>query len=229
VVKNLNTLSSRCPSAADLQAIDRDLRLVWRSDPTAGTVGCTKADGSRDLTVMQARVYRALYTMRHLSFSEPAAMDSRFRVPLVHARGAWAGFPRGRREQHCCSPDKLINIRAVVSPGPSGGQQGFMLAITSASQMPSGPFGCSHHSCSCSCMRRVMRTASRIRADRGDQTMEEMVRVEAPRTPSRHGCADMMETGLVPADLPREPAPAGETKICRTRDLTEGARRQQDP
>ena len=136
VVKNLNTLSSQCPSAAELQTIDRDLRLLWRSDPTAGTKDCLAADGSRDLTVMQARVYRALHTLKYLSFNEPLPWT---REPVYHwltrtVRGL--DFRSDVANSSCCSPDKLINIRAVVSTGPSGGLQGFGLAIPSSGGMP---------------------------------------------------------------------------------------------
>jgi len=119
-----------------LQTIDRDFRLAWHSDPTAGTVACRKADGSRDLTVMQARVYRALNTLRHLSFTEPLpwTRDPVYRWLTRAVRGL--DFRSDVTNSSCCSADKMINIRAVVSAGPAGGQQGFMLAITSATQMP---------------------------------------------------------------------------------------------
>ena len=135
VVKNLNTLSSHCPSAADLQTIDRDLRLIWDSDPTKGTVVCRKADGSRDLTLMQSRVYRALHTMKQMSFNEPLpwTRDPVYRWLTRTVRGLH--FRSDVANSSCCSSERLINIRAVVTQGPSGGQQGFALAITS-SQMP---------------------------------------------------------------------------------------------
>jgi hypothetical protein len=225
VVKNLNTLSSRCPSAADLQAIDRDLRLVWRSDPTAGTVGCTKADGSRDLTVMQARVYRALYTMRHLSFSEPLpwTRDSVYRWFTRAVRGL--DFRADVANSSCCSPDKLINIRAVVSPGPSGGQQGFMLAITSASQMPTD------FRMLASFLQLLVHEARHAdgkphTCGPSDQTMEEMGAWGAAHA-FQTWIADKMETGLVPADL-RANLRQQADQICRTR-ICGGCKAPQDP
>src|SRR5688572_15223133 len=67
VIKDINTVSARCPSAAEIRAIDRDLRLEFDSDPTKGVMSpeqCAESAGSRDLTVMQARVYRSLATLR---------------------------------------------------------------------------------------------------------------------------------------------------------------------
>jgi hypothetical protein len=69
VVKDANTVTARCPSDADIAAINRDLRLSFDGDPTRSTQDCTF--NGRFLTVMQSRIYRALVTMRHLSFTEP--------------------------------------------------------------------------------------------------------------------------------------------------------------
>ena len=225
VVKNLNTLSSRCPSAADLQEIDRDLRLVWRSDPTAGTVGCSKADGSRDLTVMQARVYRALNTMRHLSFTDPLpwTRDSVYRWFTHAVRGL--DFRADVANSSCCSPDKLINIRAVVSPGPSGGQQGFMLAITSASQMPTD------FRMLASFLQLLVHEARHAdgkphTCGPSDQTMEEMGAWGAAHA-FQTWIADRMAPGLVPTDL-RANLRQQADQICRTR-ICGGCKAPQDP
>ncbi|HVQ43135.1 MAG TPA: hypothetical protein VMS54_13040 [Vicinamibacterales bacterium] len=214
VVKNLNTLSSRCPSAADLQAIDRDLRLVWRSDPTAGTVACRKADGSRDLTVMQARAYRALNTMRYLSFTEPLpwTRDPVYRWFTRAVRGL--DFRSDVSASSCCSADKLINIRAVVSPGPAGGQQGFMLAITSANQMPTD------FRMLASFLQLLVHEARHAdgkphTCGPSDQTMEEMGAWAAAHA-FQTWIADKMAPGLVPDDV-RANLRQQADQICRTR------------
>jgi hypothetical protein len=214
VVKNLNTLSSACSSAADLQTIDRDLRLLWRSDPTAGTVACRKADGSRDLTVMQARVYRALNTMRHLSFTEPLPWtgDPVYRWFTRTVRGL--DFRSDVANSSCCSADKLINIRAVVSPGPSGGQQGFMMAITSANQMPTD------FRMLASFLQLLVHEARHAdgklhTCGPSDQTMEEMGAWAAAHA-FQTWIADKMAPGLVPDDL-RANLRQQADQICRTR------------
>jgi len=225
VVKNLNTVSSRCPGAADLQAIDRDVRLVWRADPTAGTTGCRAAEGSRDLTVMQARVYRALNTMRHLSFTEPLpwTRDPVYRWLTRTVRGL--DFRSDVANSSCCSPDKLINIRAVVSPGPSGGQQGFMMAITSSNQMPTD------FRMMASFLQLLVHEARHAdgkphTCGPSDQTMEEMGAWGAAHA-FQTWIADKMAPGLVPDDL-RANLRQQADQICRTR-ICGGCKAPQDP
>lgn len=214
VVKNLNTLSSRCPSAADLQAIDRDLRLLWQSDPTAGTVACRKADGSRDLTVMQARVYRALNTLRHLSFTEPLpwTRDPVYRWFTRTVRGL--NFRSDVANSSCCSADKLINVRAVVSPAPSGGQQGFGLAITSSGQMPTD------FRMLASFLQLLVHEARHAdgkphTCGASDQTMEEMGAWAAAHA-FQTWIADKTAPGLVPDEV-RTNLRQQADQICRTR------------
>ena len=136
VLKTLSTVWARCPASADLQAIDRDVKLIWDSDPTEGTIECRTADGSRDLTVMQSRVYRALDTMRRLQFTErlPWTRDPVYRWFTRAVRGI--RFRADIMNSNCCSADRMINIRSVVERSPNGGQQGLMMAITEARQLP---------------------------------------------------------------------------------------------
>ena len=214
VVKNLNTLSSACPSEADLQTIDRDLRLQWRSDPTAGTVGCRKADGSRDLTVMQARVYRALNTMRYLSFTEPLpwTRDSVYRWLTRTVRGL--DFRSDVANSSCCSPDKLINIRAVVTTAPNGGQQGLGLAIVSSGGMPTD------FRMLAAFLQLLVHEARHAdgkphTCGSSDQTMEEMGAWGAAHA-FQTWIADKMAPGLVPENL-RANLRQQADQICRTR------------
>jgi hypothetical protein len=136
VTKDINSVSARCPTAAEIQTIDREFRLVFTSDPTKGTAGCTKDAGSRDLTIMQSRVYRALAVMKRLTFTEPLpwTRESAYRWLIGAVRGVH--FRADIQNSSCCSGDGLIDVRAVVEPGQFGGQQGFVLAITESKQMP---------------------------------------------------------------------------------------------
>ena len=136
ILKTLNSVWTRCPSEKDLYAIDRDVRLIWDSDPTAGTIECREAEGSRDLTVLKSRVYRALDTMKRLQFTErlPWTRDSLYRWFTRAVRGLH--FRSDVVNSTCCSGDRMINIRSVVERSPNGGQQGFMMAITESRQMP---------------------------------------------------------------------------------------------
>ena len=214
VVKNLNTLSSHCPSADDLQAIDRDLRLVWDSDPTLGTRACQKSEGSRDLTVMQARVYRALHTMRQFSFTEPLpwTRDPVYRWLTRAVRGLH--FRSDIASSSCCSADRLINIRAVVTPGPSGGQQGFALAISSASGMATD------FRMLASFLQLIVHEARHTdgkphTCGPSDQTMEEMGAWGAAHA-FQTWIADKMTPDLVPNDVKAHLRQQAD-QICRTR------------
>jgi hypothetical protein len=141
VVKDINTVSARCPSADEIRAINRDLRLEFDSDPTKGVMSaerCTESAGSRNLTVMQARVYRALATLKRLTFQEPLpwTRDPVYRWLTRTVRGV--RFRDDIANSSCCGPDRLINVAARLQPAAAGrGQSGFGLAITDpASRMP---------------------------------------------------------------------------------------------
>ena len=60
-----------CPTAAEVQSVNSDLRLTFDTDPSAGTFVCTSAGGSADLTKVQAATYHAILVMRHLAFNAP--------------------------------------------------------------------------------------------------------------------------------------------------------------
>jgi hypothetical protein len=138
VVKDINTVSARCPSADDIRAIDRDLLLEFDSDPTKDVMSaerCTASAGSRELTVMQARVYRSLATLRRLTFQEPLpwTRDPVYRWLTRTVRGV--RFRADIGNSSCCGPDRLINVSARVQTVAGRGQSGFGLAITE-SRMP---------------------------------------------------------------------------------------------
>ena len=142
VVKDINTVSARCPSVDEIRAIDRDLRLEFDSDPTKEVVSaerCAESAGSRNLTVMQARVYRALATLKRLTFREPLpwTRDPVYRWLTRTVRGV--RFRGDITNSNCCGPDRFINVAARLQPPIAGGrgQAGFALAITDpASRMP---------------------------------------------------------------------------------------------
>jgi hypothetical protein len=128
--QDINAMSASCPPAAVLKAIDHDLRLIFDHDPTEGTRECSSADGSRDLTVMQSRVYRALSAMRQLQFTEPLpwTKDSVYRWLTKTVHGI--RFRADAVYSSCCGPDQIINVRSVVETPPDGRQFGFALGIT---------------------------------------------------------------------------------------------------
>ena len=140
VVKDLNTVFARCPSVDEIRAIDRDLRLEFDSDPTkdvASAERCTENAGSRNLTVMQARVYRALSTLRRLTFRQPLpwTRDPVYRWFTRTVRGV--RFRADITNSNCCGPDRLINVAARLQIVNGRVQSGFGLAVTDpTSRMP---------------------------------------------------------------------------------------------
>ena len=72
----VDPLIATCPSAADVAAISADLDLSFESDPTGGTLVCTAAAGSADLTRAQERAFQALRVMRQLQFTRPLPWTS---------------------------------------------------------------------------------------------------------------------------------------------------------
>ena len=128
--EDINAMSSPCPPEATLKAIDHDLKLIFDHDPTLGTRECSSADGSRDLTVMQSRVYRALSVMRRLEFTQrlPWTKDPVYRWLTRSVHGI--RFRADAVNSSCCGPDGIINVRSVVDTTSDGRQSGFALGIT---------------------------------------------------------------------------------------------------
>ena len=117
VVKDINTVSARCPSADEIRRIDRDLSLEFDYDPTKNLEHperCTKSAGSRDLSVMQARVYRSLATLRRLTFEQPLpwTRDSAYRWLTRTVKGV--RFRGDIANSSCCGPDGMINVKTPV-------------------------------------------------------------------------------------------------------------------
>src|SRR5262245_42982310 len=128
--EDINAMAAACPPEAALKAIDHDLKLIFDHDPTRGTSACSAADGSRNLTVMQSRVYRALSVMRRLEFTEPLPWTKdpvyRWLTKSVHG----VRFRADAVTSSCCGPDGIINVRSVVETTPDGRQFGFALGVT---------------------------------------------------------------------------------------------------
>lgn len=64
-------LVTRCPTAAEVAAIDDDLNQRFEGDPSAPELVCTDAQGSADLTLMQRNAYTNLLAIRRMSFVRP--------------------------------------------------------------------------------------------------------------------------------------------------------------
>jgi hypothetical protein len=109
----VDQLLARCPTAAEAAAIDADFKLALDADPTKGTLVCTVAGGSADLTLLQRRIYQTVQVARRLTFSKPLPWTSK---PLYDwLRGAIKGI-RFRTDialSYCCDPANTIDVRVA--------------------------------------------------------------------------------------------------------------------
>jgi hypothetical protein len=98
-----------CPSAAEVEAIRSDVEIDFEVDPTEGTLVCTAAAGSADLTRLEERLFQAIALMRHLEFDAPLPWTGEALYPwFVHSvRGVRF---RVTENSFCCEPPGVINI-----------------------------------------------------------------------------------------------------------------------
>lgn len=112
----IDAITTVCPTAAQVAAINRDLTLVFDSDPTAGEpLACTSAQGSANLTFMQKRVYQALLAMQSLRFNTP--------LPFTNENlYTWLATTIRRirfadvSTSFCCESGSTIVIRTPATP-----------------------------------------------------------------------------------------------------------------
>ncbi|MDL1941437.1 hypothetical protein FBQ99_03715 [Chloroflexi bacterium CFX2] len=130
-------LVSRCPTAEEIASVNADLTLQFDHDPTAGTLVCTAASGSADLTRLQERTYQAVLMMKKIKFDEPLPWTD---LPLYDwFVNAIDGIRfRGDIEQSsCCEPANFINVQTEnlaalqtnrwLDPGMGAGLQGLLV------------------------------------------------------------------------------------------------------
>ena len=106
----IEDLMVRCPSPEEVTSVDRDLRLEFIQDPTAGTLVCTAAEGSVDLTLVEKNLYHAILAMRWIEFDEPLPWTELTLYDwFVQAiNGVRAD---GREEiSWCCTADGMVTI-----------------------------------------------------------------------------------------------------------------------
>ncbi len=107
----IDEVLAQCPSAAEIASIDTDIKLQFDADPTTGTLVCTSANGSVDLTRLQERAYQAILMMKKIEFSQPLPWTDK---PLYDwFVGAIDGirFPGDIEFSFCCDPENFINIQ----------------------------------------------------------------------------------------------------------------------
>jgi hypothetical protein len=93
----VDSFIANCPSAADIAAISADQSLSFEADPTAGTLVCTAAAGSANLTRAQERAYiqlqnlAALTTQRWIDERSGAGLSGLMTVIAHEARHSEIG------------------------------------------------------------------------------------------------------------------------------------------
>lgn len=100
-----------CPSAAELDAVDRDVHISFEGGAEGGDLVCHAANGSRDLPEIPRNVYQAVLLMKRLKFDVPLPWTSlslydwfTTSVEGVRVRGDVAF-------DFCCQPIGVINLR----------------------------------------------------------------------------------------------------------------------
>src|SRR5712692_2971841 len=106
-----NAVIAQCPSPTEVAASDRDLTLTFENDPTIGRTVCSAAQSSRDLTLLQAQVYRVLTVMRQLTFDAPLpwTSNSLYGWLVSSIRGIRLRGDIGT--SFCCVPADTIDIQ----------------------------------------------------------------------------------------------------------------------
>lgn len=148
----VEALVARCPTAAEVAAIDAELSLSFEYDPTAPALACTAAAGSRDLTELQKRVYQALLAMQETPFARPLPWTP---LPLYRwLVGAIDGIRfrnLGSVAGSCCGPARVIHVdpdgylpsTAWLDPRTGSGLDGLLTIIShEARHAETGPHTC---------------------------------------------------------------------------------------
>jgi hypothetical protein len=105
-------LTERCPTSTEVGEIDRDLLLTFEGDPTAGTIVCSAAESSRDLTLLQTQTYRALLMAKALTFNAPLPWTPNTLYGWLASSIRGLRFRSDISISSCCSPARTPNIQS---------------------------------------------------------------------------------------------------------------------
>ena len=110
-VPTIADLLARCPTPAELASVDASVSITFTSDPSAGTLVCTEAQGSRDLTHLQERAYQAALLFSWIKFDAPLpwtnlTLDAWF-AQAIHG----IDFRGDTSLSYCCEPGGVIVIQ----------------------------------------------------------------------------------------------------------------------
>jgi hypothetical protein len=111
-VPTIEQLLGRCPTPGELASVDSSVSMTFTSDPSAGVLVCTAAQGSRDLTLLQERAYQAVLMFTWIRFDAPLpwtdlTLDKWF-AHAVHG----VNFGNDSANSYCCLPGGVIAIQS---------------------------------------------------------------------------------------------------------------------
>lgn len=104
-------LLARCPFPDELAAVDASVSMTFTTDPSAGRLVCTAAQGSRDLTNLQERAYQAILIFTWIRFDTPVPWtDLTLDAWFAHAIHG-IDFRGDAQNSYCCEPGGVIVIQ----------------------------------------------------------------------------------------------------------------------
>jgi hypothetical protein len=113
---SIDNLLASCPTAAQVQAINSQLRLVFDADPThALPLACTAAAGSANLTLYQKRVYQAFVAMQQITFDAPLPWTSQPLYQWLVSTIRGVHFTSASAYSWCCEPGAMIVVHAAAN------------------------------------------------------------------------------------------------------------------
>lgn len=104
----IDELLERCPSAAELDALDELLTITFDDDPTSGTLVCHASEDSRDLTQLELRAYQSLIVMQVVTFDEPLPWTDETVFDWFVGAIDGVRFRSDTSHNYCCSPPGTI-------------------------------------------------------------------------------------------------------------------------
>jgi hypothetical protein len=107
----VDQLLARCPTLAELVWVDSIEALTFTSDPSAGRIVCSAAQGSRDLTLLQERVYQAVLLFSWIRFDLALPWtDEELDAWLAHAIHG-VDFRDDTQSSFCCEAGGVIVVQ----------------------------------------------------------------------------------------------------------------------
>jgi len=104
----IEDLMVACPSPEEIALVDMDLKLEFVSDITAGTLVCSAAEGSVDMSLIEKNLYHAILAMRWIEFDQalPWTEHSLYEWFVQAVNGV---IVDSREEfSHCCTAEGMI-------------------------------------------------------------------------------------------------------------------------